>query len=110
MMTYVHGLVEFSSVDDLPGDINLVVVKVGLDLVLVDRVNDWSSVNGIKTEARLTGIDDDQDPLPPLVDLRELAMLDIEYRSIEVEVVLQSFVSLDLDGSLGVLGDFGGKV
>jgi hypothetical protein len=37
-------------------------------------------------------------------------MLGIEDRGVEVEVVLQSFVSLDDDGSLGILGDFGGKV
>jgi hypothetical protein len=61
-------------------------------------------------EKRLTGVDDDQDPLPPLVDLCKLPMLGVEYRGIEVEVVLQSFVSLDDDGSLGILGDFGGKV
>ena len=59
---------------------------------------------------RLTGVDNDQDPLPPLVDLCELSVLGIEYRGVEVEVVLQCFVSLDDDGSLGILGDFGGKI
>ena len=39
-LTYVHGLVELSSIDDLPCDVNLVVVEVLLDLVLVDGVND----------------------------------------------------------------------
>ena len=37
-------------------------------------------------------------------------MLGIEDGGVEVEVILQSFVSLDDDGSLGILGDFGGKV
>jgi hypothetical protein len=40
-LTYVHGLVELSSVDDLPCDFDLVVVEVLLDLVFVDGVNDW---------------------------------------------------------------------
>ena len=40
-MTYVHGLVELSSVDDLPCDFDLVVIEVLLDLILVDRVYDW---------------------------------------------------------------------
>jgi hypothetical protein len=61
-------------------------------------------------EKRLTGIDDNQDPLPPLVDLCKLSVLGVEDGGVEVEVVLQSFVSLDDDGSLGILGDFGGKV
>jgi hypothetical protein len=39
-MTYVHGLVELSSVDDLPCDFDLVVVEILLDLVFVDGVND----------------------------------------------------------------------
>jgi hypothetical protein len=39
-ITYVHVLVELSTVDDLPGDLDLVVIKVFLDLVLVDGVND----------------------------------------------------------------------
>lgn len=38
--THVHGLVELSTVDDLPSDLNVVVVKVLLDLILVDRVDD----------------------------------------------------------------------
>ena len=42
-MTYVHGLVELSSVDDLPCDLDLVVVEVLLDLIFVDGVNDWLS-------------------------------------------------------------------
>jgi len=37
-------------------------------------------------------------------------VLGIKDRGVEVEVVLQSFVSLDDDGSFGVLGDFGGKI
>jgi hypothetical protein len=41
--THVHGLVELSTVDDLPSDFNVVVVKVLLDLVLVDRVDDCRS-------------------------------------------------------------------
>lgn len=49
---------------------------------------------------KLTGVDNNQDPLPPLVDLCELAMLSVEHRGSEVEVVFQSFVSLDDDGSL----------
>jgi hypothetical protein len=61
-------------------------------------------------EERLTGIDNNQDPLPPLVDLCELSMLGVKDRGVKVEVVLQSFVSLDDNGSLGILGDFGGKV
>jgi hypothetical protein len=40
-LTYVHGLVELSSVDDLPCDLDFVVVEVLLDLILVDGVNDW---------------------------------------------------------------------
>jgi hypothetical protein len=39
-MTYVHCLVELSSVDDLPCNFDLVVVEVFLDLVFVDGVND----------------------------------------------------------------------
>jgi hypothetical protein len=39
-MTYVHCLVELSSVDDLPCNFDLVVVEVLLDLVFVDGVND----------------------------------------------------------------------
>lgn len=40
-VTHVHSLVELSSVDDLPGNLDLVVVEILLDLVLVDGVNDW---------------------------------------------------------------------
>lgn len=39
--TYVHGLVQLSTINDLPGDGNIVVLEVGLDLVLVDGVDDW---------------------------------------------------------------------
>ena len=42
--THVHGLVDLTALDDLPGDLDVVVVKVGLDLVLVDRVDDWGLV------------------------------------------------------------------
>jgi hypothetical protein len=43
-ITHVHVLVELSTVDDLPGDLDVVMVKVLLDLVLVDGVNDWRLV------------------------------------------------------------------
>jgi hypothetical protein len=38
--THVHVLVELSALDDLPSDLDVVVVKVLLNLVLVDGVND----------------------------------------------------------------------
>jgi hypothetical protein len=39
-VTHVHGLVHLSAVDDLPGDLDIVVSKVFLDLILVDGVDD----------------------------------------------------------------------
>jgi len=38
--THVHVLVELSTVDDLPGNLDVVVVKVLLDLILVDGLDD----------------------------------------------------------------------
>jgi hypothetical protein len=38
--THVHGLVELTAVNNLPGDGDVVVLEVGLDLVLVDGMND----------------------------------------------------------------------
>jgi len=39
-ITHVHVLVELSTVDDLPGYLDVVVVKVLLDLILVDGLDD----------------------------------------------------------------------
>jgi hypothetical protein len=41
MKTYVHGFVELSTLDDLPGDLDVVVIEVLLDLVLVDWLDNW---------------------------------------------------------------------
>lgn len=40
LRTHVHGLVQLPAVDDLPRDVDVVVVEVGLDLVFVDGVDD----------------------------------------------------------------------
>lgn len=41
VQTHVHGLVHFTTLDNLPGDFDIVVIKVRLDLVLVDGMDDW---------------------------------------------------------------------
>lgn len=50
--THVHGLVDLSAVDDLPSDLDVVGIEVGLDLVLVDGVDDWLSVGGVQGKYR----------------------------------------------------------
>lgn len=40
LSAHIHGLVDLSTFDHLPGDLNVVVVKVLLNLILVNRVDD----------------------------------------------------------------------
>jgi hypothetical protein len=59
----------------------------------------------------LTGVHDDQDSLPSLVNVGELGVVRVEDGRVVVEVVLERLEALDLDGSsLGVFGYFGGEV
>jgi hypothetical protein len=76
-----HGLVD--------GKLKLVVVKVGLDLIS-ERVED-------------VGIHDSQHSAPTLVAVGQLAVLGVENAIKELKVVLDLFVSRDVETSLGLL-------
>jgi hypothetical protein len=58
----------------------------------------------------LTRVNDDQDSLPSLVDVSERRVLGVKDISGVVEVVVERFVSLDVDGGSVKLVDLGSEV
>ena len=64
-------------------------------------------------DGKLTLINDDQDPSPLLVYIRQLTVLDVEHRQGGgvMKVVLEGFIPFDCDArALEVLCDGGGKI